>query len=65
VVTGRARNEATGFDKESHNRSMKMIVLTMGPHTDFKRWKRNFFIFLSLKAPYRIPQLATRESGVM
>jgi hypothetical protein len=34
-------NEATSFDNESLNRSMKMTVPTMGPNTDFKPWKRN------------------------
>jgi hypothetical protein len=42
---------------------MKMSVPTMGPNSDFKHWKRNFLIFLSLKASYLIPQLAIRESG--
>jgi hypothetical protein len=41
VVIGRVVNEATGFDKESLNRYMKMTVPTMGPNTDFKQWKRN------------------------
>jgi hypothetical protein len=52
---GRAANEGTGFDKDALNRSMKMSVHTMGPTTDFKRWKRNFLNFLSLKAAYLIP----------
>jgi hypothetical protein len=43
---------------------MEMSVPTMGPTTDFKHWKRNFLNFLSLKAPYLIPQLAICESGV-
>jgi hypothetical protein len=43
---------------------MKLSVLTMGPTTDFKQWKRNFLNFLSLKATYLIPQLAILESGV-
>ena len=64
VVIGRVVNDATGFDKESLNRSMKMTALTMGPNTDFKPWKRNFLTFLSMKAAYLIPQLAIRESGV-
>jgi hypothetical protein len=64
VVIGRAINEATGFEKESLNRSMKMTVPTMGPNTDRKPWKWNFFTFLSLKAAYLISQLALRESGV-
>jgi hypothetical protein len=64
VVVGRAAHEATGFDKDDLNRSMKMSVPTMGPTTDFKQWKRNFINFLSLKAAYLIPQLAIRESGV-
>jgi hypothetical protein len=64
VVVGRAVNEATGFDKESLNRSMKMTVPTMGPNTELKPWKRNFHTFLSLKAAYLIPQLALRDSGV-
>jgi hypothetical protein len=59
-----AVHEATGFDKEAHNRSMKMYVPTMGPNTCFKQWKRNFLTFLSLKAAYLIPMLAIRESGV-
>jgi hypothetical protein len=64
VVIGRATHEATGFDKDALNRSMKMSVPTMGPTTDFKQWNMNFMNFLSLKAPYLIPQLAIRESGV-
>jgi hypothetical protein len=65
VVIGRDGHEAaTGFDKESLNRSMKMIVPTMGPNTVFKKWKRNFLTFPSLKAAYLIPHLASRESGV-
>jgi hypothetical protein len=64
VVIGRAAHEATGFDKDALNRSMKMSVPTMGPTTDFKQWKRNFLNFLSLKATYLIPWLAIRESGV-
>jgi hypothetical protein len=64
VVIGRAVNEATGFDKESLNRSMKMTVPTMGPNTEFKPWKWNFLTFLSLKAAYLIPQLALRDSGI-
>jgi hypothetical protein len=64
VVIGRALNEATGFDKESLNRSMKMTVLTMRPNTNFKQWKRSFLTFMSFKAAYLIPQLAIRESGV-
>jgi hypothetical protein len=63
VVVGRAAHEATGFDKDALNRSMKMSVPTMGPNSDFKQWKRNFLSFLSLKAAYLIPQLAIRESG--
>jgi hypothetical protein len=50
MVSGRAVNEVTGFDKESLNRSMKMTVPTMGPNSDIKPWKRNFLTFLSLKA---------------
>ena len=46
VVIGRAAHEATGFDKDALNRSMKMSVPTMGPTTDFKQWKRNFLNFL-------------------
>jgi hypothetical protein len=42
VVIGRAAHEATGFDKDALNRSMKMSVPTMGPNSDFKQWKRNF-----------------------
>jgi hypothetical protein len=64
VVIGRAINESTGFDKESLNRSMKIIVPTMGPNADFKQWKKNFLTFLSLKAAYLIPQLAVKESIV-
>jgi hypothetical protein len=63
VVIGRAGHEATGFDKDALNRSMKMSVPTMGPNMDFKHWKKNFLNFLSLKAAYLIPQLAIRESG--
>jgi hypothetical protein len=55
VVIGRAAHEATAFDKDALNRSMKMSVPTMDPTTDFKQWKRNFLNF---------PQLAIRESGV-
>jgi hypothetical protein len=36
LVVGRAVIEATGFDKESLNRFMKMTVPTMGPNIDFK-----------------------------
>jgi hypothetical protein len=64
VVIGRAINEATCFDKESLSRSMKMTVPTMEPNTDFRQWKRNFLTFMSMKAPYLIPQLVVRESGV-
>jgi hypothetical protein len=64
VVIGRAADEATGFDKEALNRSMKMSVPTMGPTTNFKHWKRNFLNFVSLKAAYLIPQVAIRKSGV-
>jgi hypothetical protein len=64
VVIGRAALKATGFDNDALNRSMKMSVPTMGPTTDFKQWKRNFLIFLSIKAAYLIPQLAIRDSGV-
>ena len=64
VVIGRAAHEATGFDKDALNRSMKMSVPTMGPTTDFKQWKRNFLNFLSLKAAYLISQPAIRESCV-
>jgi hypothetical protein len=59
VVVGRAAHEATGFDKDALNRSMKMSVPTMGPSPDFKQWKRNFLNFLSLKAACLIPELAT------
>jgi hypothetical protein len=55
VVIGRAAHEATGFDKDALNRSMKMSVPIMGPTTDFKQWKRNFINFLSIKATYLIP----------
>jgi hypothetical protein len=64
VVIGRDAHEATGFDKDALNRSMKMSVPTMGPNSDFEQWKRNFLNSLSLKAAYLIPQLAIRESGV-
>jgi hypothetical protein len=65
VVIGRAAHDATGFDKDALNRSMKMSVPTMGPTTDFKQWKRtNFLNFLSIKATYLIPQLGIRDSGV-
>jgi hypothetical protein len=64
VVIGRAAHEATGFDKDALNRSIKMSVPTMGPTTDFKLWKRTFLNFLSIKAAYLIPQLAIRDSGV-
>jgi hypothetical protein len=64
VVIGRAAHEATGFDKDALNRSMKMPAPTMGPTMDFKQWKRNFLNFLSLKAAYLIFQPPIRESGV-
>jgi hypothetical protein len=64
VVSGRDVHEATGFDKEALNRSMKMSLPTIGPNTNFKQWKRKFLTFLSLRAAYLIPQLATRKSGV-
>jgi spore cortex formation protein SpoVR/YcgB (stage V sporulation) len=64
VIIGSADNEATGFDKESPNRSMKMTVPTMGPNADFKSWKRNLLTWMSLEAAYLIPQLAIRESGL-
>jgi spore cortex formation protein SpoVR/YcgB (stage V sporulation) len=63
VVGGRAAHEATGFDKDALNRSMKMSVPTMGPNSDFQQWKRDFLNFLSIKATYLIPQLSIRESG--
>jgi hypothetical protein len=63
VVIGRVVHEATGFYKESLNRSMTMTVPIMGPNTNFKSWKRNFLTFLSPKAAYPIPQLVIRESG--
>jgi spore cortex formation protein SpoVR/YcgB (stage V sporulation) len=63
VVVGRAAHEATGFDKDALNRSMKMSVPIMGPNADFKQWKRDFLNFLSNKAAYLIPQLVIRESG--
>jgi hypothetical protein len=56
VVVGRVAHEATGFDGDALNRSMKMLVPTTGPNSDFLN-------FLSLKAAYLIPQLAIRESG--
>jgi hypothetical protein len=64
VVIGRAAHEATGFGKDALNRSMKMPVPTMEPTMDFKQWKRNFLNFLSIKAAYLIPPLASRDSGV-
>jgi hypothetical protein len=64
VVIGQDAHEATGFDKDVLNWSMKMSVPTMAPNSDFKQWKRNFLNFFSLKATYLIPQLAIRESGV-
>jgi hypothetical protein len=64
LVIGRVVNVATGFDKESLNRSMKMTVPIMGPNTDFKQWKRNFLTFMSMKDAYLIPQLAIGDSGV-
>jgi hypothetical protein len=63
VVVGRAAHEATGFDKDALNRSMKISVPTMGPNSNIKQWKRNFLNILSLKAAYLIPQLAIRELG--
>jgi hypothetical protein len=65
VVVGRAAHEATCFDKNALNRSMKMSVPTMGPNLDFKQWKKNFLtLLLSLKTPYLILQSAIRESSV-
>jgi hypothetical protein len=65
VVIGRGAHEATGFDKDALNRSMKISVPTMGPNSDSKQWKRNFLNFLSIiKFAYLIRQLAIRESGV-
>jgi hypothetical protein len=58
VVVGRAAREATGFDKDALNRSIKMSVPAMGPNSDFKQWKRNFINFIFIKAAYLIPQLA-------
>jgi hypothetical protein len=55
VVVGRAAHEATGFDKDALNRSMKMSVPTMGPNTYFKQLKTNFLTFFSVKATYLIP----------
>jgi hypothetical protein len=43
---------------------MKMTVPTMGPTTDFKKYKRKFLTFMSLKAAPLIPQLAIKASGV-
>jgi hypothetical protein len=63
VVVGRVAHEATSFDKDALDRSMKMSLPTMGSNSDFKQWKRNFLNFLTLKAAYLIPQLAIRESG--
>jgi hypothetical protein len=64
VVIGCAAHEATGFDKDALNRSMKMSVPIMGPTTDYKQWKRNFLNFLSIKAAYLIPHMAICDSGV-
>jgi hypothetical protein len=64
VVIGRAVNEATGFDEESLNRSIKMTFPNMGPNIDFKQWKGNFLTFLSLNVAYLIPQLAIRKANV-
>jgi hypothetical protein len=64
VVIGHVVHEATCFDKDALNRSIKMAVPTIGSNTYFKQWKRNFLTFLSLKAAYLIPKLAIRESGV-
>jgi hypothetical protein len=63
VVVGRAAHDATGFDKDVLNRSMKMSVPTMGPNADFKQWKKDFLNFLSIEGAYLIPQMAIRESG--
>jgi hypothetical protein len=63
VVVGRAAHEATGFDKDALNQSMKMSVPTMGPNSDFKQWRRDFLNFLSIKAAYLIPHMAIHESG--
>jgi hypothetical protein len=64
VVIGRAAHEATGFDKDALNRSIKMSIPTMGPTTDFKQLRRNFLNVPSIKAAHLIPQLAIRDSGV-
>jgi hypothetical protein len=63
VVIGRLVNEATSFDKECLNRSMKMNVPAMGPYTDFQAVEKELSHFLSLKFAYLIPHLASRESG--
>jgi hypothetical protein len=52
MVIGRVVHEGTGFDKESLNRFMKMIVTTMGANSDFKELKRNFLTFMFLKVAY-------------
>jgi hypothetical protein len=63
VVLRRAAHEATVFDKDALNRSMKVSVPTMGPSSDFRQWKLKFLTFMSLKAAYLIPLIAIRESG--
>jgi hypothetical protein len=63
VVVGRVAHEATGFDKDALNRSMKMSFPTMGANSDFEQWKRYFLNFISLKAADLIPHVAIRESG--
>jgi hypothetical protein len=55
VVVGRAAHDATVFDKDALNRSMKMSVTIKGPKSDFTQWKRIFLTFMSLKAAYLIP----------
>jgi hypothetical protein len=63
MVVGRAAHEATIFDKDALNPSIKMFVPTMGLNSDFKQWKGSFLSFLSLKAARFIPRLAIRVSG--
>jgi hypothetical protein len=49
VVLGRAAREAADFDRDSINISMKMNVLMMGPHTQFRHWKNKFCRLLKLR----------------
>jgi hypothetical protein len=63
VIVGRAAGEDADFDIDSINRSMKINVPVMGPHTEFRHRKNRFLAFLSLKAAYLIPKLALRDFG--